>query len=343
MGTFRKLIPQKARGKLVESMWEDPNWLVEEKLDGERRIAQFCGKVVRFTGTPSRVSGEPVEKTDQLPHLSKLINDAPMLPATVAALEGTVLDGELIVPAQHTNGKGGESKYVTSIANSKPAEAIEKQKVRGWLRYAVFDCLFWKGEDIRKLPLEERQRYAGCAVRTWGNEFVIHVESPRNVDKRKVYDEIVKDGGEGVVLKHRAHKYGDHKLWVKVKKVAAYDCVIIGYKEAKALSKKTNGEVSITKLARKGLIGAIRIAQFYGPSLRAGRVNWAGLKEVGTISGMDDALRSKMTAAKSRYINTVVEITANGREPTGRFRHPQFSRLRTDKSIDQCVYDQDES
>jgi ATP-dependent DNA ligase len=348
MSKFQVLVPQKARGKLVESMWHDPDWQIEEKFDGERRIAQFVNGVVRFTGTPSKKTGKPVEKTDQLPHLSGAgFKHKGRMTATEAQshryppdLEGTVLDGELIKPVG-LQGRGGESKYVTAISNSLPAEAIRKQQEKGWLRYVVFDCLFWLGRDVRDLPLVQRRAFARQAVDRWGNLFV--KVNPSWAGGRVAYEEIIDRGGEGVVLKYCDHRYGDQKAWVKVKKVKTYDCVIMGYKQPKLTSKKSDGTVSYTKLANKAQIGAVVIGQNYKMSMKAGSINYAEVVEVGTISGMDDAQRAEFSKHGKKYIGTVVEITANGREPTGRFRHPQFSRLRPDKRAEECVYDQEES
>lgn len=344
MAKFMVLIPQKARGKLREEMWSSPEWTAEEKLDGERRIAQFCGPVVRFTGTPSKVFGKPVEKTAQIPHLSDLwpkdlaVNEGQIGTYRTTPpyfMDGTVLDGELIA-TEGMKLEGGQSKYVTAIANSKPAEAIRKQIEQGWLRYRVFDCLFWRGLDIRHLSLIDRRARATKAVKEWNNPWVQMVDW--SAARRAFLDTIIKRGGEGVVLKHNDHRYGEHLGWVKVKAEATYDCVIIGYKDAKATSKKTDGKVSATKYAEKGLIGALIIGQ----ALR-GQSPRPHFRLVGTISGMDDGLRARFTKDKEKYLGAVVEIKANGREPTGRFRHPRFVRLRTDKRAIDCIYDQDES
>lgn len=336
---IKDLEPQKARGKLVESLWDDPDWIAEEKYDGERRIAQFCGKVVRFTGCPSRVTGVPVEKTDQIPHLSSAYKVIGKGIDTVppAALDGTVLDGELILLEGYEVTAGGKSKAVTSIANSSPEEAVRKQIERGWLRYIVFDILYLKGRDVRKLPLWSRQKHLSDVVSSWGNHFVAQAERATGdgMPKRRMLDLVLGRGGEGVVLKHLDHRYGDAKGWVKVKAEWNADCVIMGFEEAKAESKKVDGTVSATKYAKAGLIGAIVLGQ--------ARPGEHALREVATVSGMDDQLRRDMTANPKKYIGRAVEIKHNGREPTGRFRHPRFKRLRTDKAAHECVYWEDET
>src|SRR5438445_956433 len=224
---FKQIKPQKARGTLQDSMWNDLYWIAEEKYDGDRRISQFCGASIRFTGTRESVDGTGfVEKSRNLLHLE---GAGALYPRK---LEGTVLDGEIIAPI----GKeisGGRSKYVTSIMGSKPDEALRKQRLGGFLCYMVFDCLWFKGTDIRAAQLPIRRNYAEQAVRAWGNSYVALASQAAGVGKRAFYDRIVESGGEGVVLKHRDHKYGVESLWVKVKAEATADVVMLGYERGK--------------------------------------------------------------------------------------------------------------
>lgn len=365
---FMQIEPQPARGVLREEMWDSPDWIAEEKYDGDRRIAQFCGKVVRFTGRRKSVKdGLFVEKTENVPHLSDYTSAALAINAksftrtkVPSALDGTVLDGEMIshldpsLPDGNGVAFGGLSKYVTSIMGSLPEEAVKKQIERGWLRYVVFDCLFYKGKDVRLFTWENRYGWAQQALREWDNPFATIAGSFAGhckKSKRAHYEEIVARGGEGVILKFKHGQYGDKGAWVKVKKQATADVVIMGFIPAKEVSKKVSGEVSMTKYAKAGLIGAIRCGQF---STRvpdpteahdgipvAKRVH--SLHEVATVSGMTDDLRAQFTKHPKKYIGKVIEIEHNGREPTGRFRHPRFNRFRDDKTAKDCVYRDDES
>ncbi len=358
---FKQIKPQKARGKLHESMWTDPEWIAEEKYDGDRRIAQFCGRTIRFTGCRPSVDGSGfVEKTTNVPHLSgawdlgpKVMEHSKMLVGQVPVfLDGTVLDGEMVARgAFHEiegDRSGGMSKYVTSIMGSLPDEAVRKQIERGWLKYVVFDCLYYNGTIVTDLPLVKRRHYMAKAVETWGNRFVALADQCRGRDKRAYYEEVVGRGGEGVVLKSLDHIYGDEKLWVKVKKSSTADVVIMGFKDAKEMStKKGDDQPTMTKYAAAGLIGAIVCGQFStqpGDPESIARVKAVHtLHEVATVSGMDDDLRRELTSNGKNYIGDVIEIMHNGREPTGRFRHPRFKRFRQDKTAKNCVYDLEES
>lgn len=328
---FLQIEPTPARGNFSELLFDDDNWWAEEKLDGDRRIAQFLGGSVRFTGRRIGKDGLYVEKTFNLPHLngSLTLEQSAKWGVVMSAynvdeyghhnpsLDGTVLDGEIVV-------LGGRSKDVTSIMGSLPEEAIRKQLERGWVRYYVFDCLFWKGKDIRTKPLHYRRKRMLAALKLWSNTYAVKVpKKTKRESKTKHLQAVWSKGGEGIILKHRESLYGEHLRWVKVKKQETVDVVIMGYAPAKAVSTKVSGETSATKYAAKGWIGAIIFGLY-----KDGK-----LVECGQCSGMPDALREKLSRHGKRYVGTVMEIEAQEREPdTGAFRHPRFVRLRPDSN-----------
>lgn len=318
---FKQIKPQKARGKFLESMWTDPAWSAENKYDGDRRIAQFCGLHVRFTGTRESVGGTGfVEKTDNLPHLAHA-----GWASVLRALEGTVLDGEIVAPFAKDL-PGGESKYVTAIMGSLPERAIALQKQHGWLEYMVFDCLWSCGQDVRGETLSARRIYANSALREWDNKYAKLVPSyAAATDKSRAWE----SAKEGLVFKHQDHLYGNEKLWVKLKKEGTADVVVDGFKPGKGKN--------------AGKVGAIYIAQYRKMSLRPGARNVVGLWRCGSVRGFSDALMNDATAHPKKYLGRVMRIRHNGREPTGAFRHPRFDSWRGDKSAKDCVYDPEET
>lgn len=308
---FKQIKPQKARGKFLESLWTDPAWSAENKYDGDRRIAQFCGLGVRFTGTRESVDGTGfVEKTENIPHLSSANQGRNQM-----ALLGTVLDGEIVAPFAKDL-PGGESKYVTAIMGSLPERAIALQKQHGWLEYMVFDCLWSCGQDVRGETLSARRIYVNSALREWSNKYaklVPWVESA-------AYKEVLwKRAKEGLVFKHEDHLYGNERLWVKLKKEATADVVVEGFKPGKGKN--------------AGKVGAIYIGQYRDFKL------W----RCGSVRGFSDALMNDATAHPKKYLGRVLRIRHNGREPTGAFRHPRFDSWRDDKSPKDCVYDPEET
>jgi ATP-dependent DNA ligase len=340
---FMQIKPQKARGKFLESMWTNPAWSAENKEDGDRRIAQFMGARVRFTGTRESVKciaaggGEFVEKSENLPHLDggvrhaaapAFFNNANPAWATrnkmLKSLEGTVLDGEIVYPGKVV---GGGSKYVTAVMGSLPERAAQLQHERGWLEYVVFDCLFFRGEDLRHhSDLSTRKHFLFKAIKIWGNKHARQATAyTKESEKRAAWE----SAPEGLVFKHEEHTYGNEKLWVKLKKEATADVVIMGFAPGKG------------KYIEQ--VGSIIFGQYFATKADAWK---PGLHRMGTCSGFDDMTRqgfSTIAQTHNKYVGKVIEIMHNGREPTGAFRHPRFKRFRPDKNQKDCVYDPEET
>lgn len=317
---FQQIKPQKARGKFQESLWTDPAWGVENKEDGDRRIAQFVGGIVRFTGSKESVSGGFVEKSFNIPHLSGARRNlhGDVFWADTPHLDGTVLDGEIVAPFAK-DWPGGKSKYVTAIMGSKPERAIQLQKQHGWLEYRVFDCLVYKGNVIiAKNSLNARRVMVANTLAEWGNTYAKQMAWVEDEKRKRAAWECSE---EGLVFKHQDHTYGNEKLWVKLKKKWTADVVIIGFEPGKG------------KYA--GSVGAIIFGQCVA--------NGNAPLQLGTCRGFTDAQMNSFTAHPKKFIGKVIEIDNNGREPTGAFRHPRFKKFRPDKSAADCVYDLEET
>lgn len=308
--------PPRATGKFKQTLMTDPHWWAEEKYDGDRRICHMMdADGARYTGrVVSKKDGLLVEKTENLPHLT-IFPDS---------LTGTVLDGEIISPIP-----GARSRDVTSIMGSSPAKAIDKQLARGWLRYAAFDVLFYKGQDMRSQPLYQRRIILDHVTAEWGCPHAFAV--PFRDDKEALLEEVWGRGGEGIILKRSDAPYGESTAWVKVKREESYDVVVMGFEPAKEESKKVDGTISETKY--KGQVGKIVFGQYCAST--AGVVT---VVECGRCSGFDDETRFDMTRRPEKYIGRAFEITAQLREPSGAFRHPRFIQWRDDKPAEECVW-----
>lgn len=334
---MKPIKPMKARGKFHEGLWVDDAYVVEEKYDGHRATAYFGPSVVRFFSSRESVKGGLTENTAKIPHLAA---------RPTKELVGTVLDGELIAlpPGKYPKDHEGGSKFVGAILNSKPEEAIRKQEERGYLHFVAFDCLFHKGVDMRGVILYRRRYVLEKVIAAW-QEFSpwrthLHLAEQWEA-KWELYNEIVEAGGEGVVLKRLNSVYGDQSAWVKKKFQATADCVIKGFEAPKASSvKKGDTEKTATKYAKAGLIGAVVLGQYDPASLPMKQMP---LREVATVSGFPDTLRADMTKHPEQYVGRVARIKHNGREPTGRFRHPRWDCLRDDKHAKDCIFDLEES
>ena len=229
----------------------DPNYYIEEKFDGTRALVYFfsqaCierGEVVDsigfcrvFSRSISKKTNFYVENTDSLPQIREL--DRP-------ELSGTILDGEMFID-------GLPFKEVSSTLNCLWDKAIDRQIEKGFISLHAFDILFYKGIDLRKMPLERRKVYLHLAVEEADSPYIQEVkyydcgkELPisildfvldddfdcyleencdtypnlyrcvrenTNLTPRAYYELIVSTGGEGLIVKPKAGLYHHKRGW----------------------------------------------------------------------------------------------------------------------------------
>lgn len=299
-----QIVPAVARGTLREEMWEDDSWVAEEKLDGVRYLWHIHKGHSHFTSR--RVSSKTnkyVQKDEHFPHLQKL---GMLLPPN------TILDGEVMPPKEIA----GKSYNVISITGSSSQLAVWKQQEDGWLRFVAFDCLFAEGVDIREFSTDYRHLRVDLVLEAVeGSPYVSTPESSYD-NKRDLLSRVWERGGEGLILKNLEGRYGDASAWVKVKPVETYDVIITGYKPASEMSVKVGGEVSKTKFAERGWVGAI---QFELDGV------------MGFCSGMNEETRQYISERQKECVGRMMEVKAQERLPSGALRHPRFVRFRDDK------------
>jgi ATP-dependent DNA ligase len=137
---------------------------------------------------------------------------------------------------------------------------------------------------------------------------------------------------EGVIVKWLDAPYGEKKHWCKIKFEWTADTVVMGFDPPEEWSTKSDGTISRTEFFLNGWIGAIRCGQY---------VNGV-LTECASVSGFPKDLREAMSRLPKFYVGKVLRIKHYGKEPTGRFRHPQFGDFRTDKDPKDCIQDLNE-
>ena len=113
-----------------------------------------------FSRRVSEKTGWFCENTDSLPQL-RLLN--------IPELKGTIIDGEMFIPNR-------PFKDVASTLNCKWDKAFTRQLEIGFIVFHAFDILFYKGVDLRKMPLHRRKVYLQLVIDKINSPYVKMVD-----------------------------------------------------------------------------------------------------------------------------------------------------------------------
>ncbi|HTQ15126.1 MAG TPA: non-homologous end-joining DNA ligase [Rhizomicrobium sp.] len=182
---------------LVAEPFRALGWIFEEKYDGDRVLAYKDGRRVRM------LSRNGIDRTDSFSAIADAIG--------ALAARQLILDGEVIVRDRH-----GVSQF----------QLLQQRK--GKTGYAVFDCLFRNGRDLRREPLSLRREELRAALKPGRAVFVSRRLS---ADGIKAFREAKKRGFEGIVAKNLASAYVGKRSrdWLKVKVHQEDEFVIVGF------------------------------------------------------------------------------------------------------------------
>lgn len=317
---FKEVKPEILKAQILKST----SWIACEKLDGVRALAYVrSGHVFFLTRNKTKGTGEYNDITANVPHLD----------VDVPELYGTVLDGELLFTGESLDtGKGGVVttnllNSTVALTNSAPEKSIALQAKFGQLKYVVFDCLVYKGADVRDRTLSYRYELRNRAVGELGPlglfDFERSVTGQPEV-KEQFYQKIVAAGGEGVMYKALNSTYCKSASsrpvsWVKRKIRYSVDGVITGFKP---------GEAGFT-----GLVGALEVSCYD---------DQGKLTPIAMVSSIELMTRRAMTASdgslRSEYYGQVVEVSYQ--EITARAergRHATLDKFRPDKNSADCT------
>jgi bifunctional non-homologous end joining protein LigD len=182
---------------LVAKPFDKPGWVYEEKYDGYRMIAYKEGDRVTL------LSRNDKDRSSMFPVIAAAVR---ALPARTL-----LLDGEVVAFDRH---------------NVSRFQLLQQGNVKP--KYAVFDCLYVDGQDLRSQPLSFRRSTLEMSVRD--NEQMLL--SRRLAENGIAAYRIAKERGfEGLVAKDHSATYVERrsKKWLKVKVHQEEEFVIAGY------------------------------------------------------------------------------------------------------------------
>ncbi|PFH91093.1 non-homologous end-joining DNA ligase [Bacillus sp. AFS088145] len=187
-----------------------PEWISQIKWDGTRILTYFDGKEVKLFNRKLN------DRTNIFPELTDI--------KSYSTAKSIILDGEVIALDQNGNPSFHEVMRRDGIRRMDRIDsAIEAVPIF----YMIFDILFYNGEWVTQLSLQERQNLLSEAVHP--NKQIQLV--PNNTDGVALFEVAKQHNLEGIVCKNINSKYlinGKHNAWQKVKNYKDVIAVIGG-------------------------------------------------------------------------------------------------------------------
>lgn len=223
---------------LVPKPFHLPGWVYEEKYDGIRILAYKQGKRVRM------LTRNDLDRTARFPAIADVISRLPN--------ETLILDGETVAFDPH-----GVSRF----------QLLQRGDLS--LRYALFDCLFRDGVDLRSKPLDVRRQELEEVLRKPSELlFVSHRLAPNGLDAYRIAK---RKGLEGIVAKDNDSPYEERRSrkWLKVKVHQEEEFVIGGF-TAPAGARKHLGALLLGAFSGDELIFVGKVGTGFGADTLAG-------------------------------------------------------------------------
>ena len=166
---------------------------------------KWDGQILIRSRSLSKVTGAYGDKTAHLPHLVEEMQYWP---------DNTVILGEVC-----WGDFGSVSTDVGTILRCLPTKAVERQKEHK-LVVKVFDCLAMYGESFLNATYEERYAVAHNLISLAGRKYFSMTNiCPSDKTPAEFADEIISQGGEGVVIQRKDYAYepGKRAAWKTLK------------------------------------------------------------------------------------------------------------------------------
>ncbi|NHZ94410.1 DNA ligase D [Massilia sp. CCM 8734] len=290
---------------LVDQPPGDPaEWIFEVKFDGYRLLARIEGKQVQLmtrNGHDWTHKLEPLQK-----ELLKL------------KLPDGWYDGEIVVHDE--NGRPDFGLLQLAFDGANTADIV----------YFLFDAPYFKGHDLRNVPLEARRALLGAALGKASSD-AVRFSGEFGTDPDELVLAACKLGLEGVIGKRRDSLYVTRRSpdWIKLKCGQRQEFVIGGYTDPQG----ARTGIGALLLGTHDKDGVLRYAGNVGSGFT--RAVLRDLKE--KLSALDtdqSPFPSKAVAGRKHHWvkpTLVAEVSFAEWTSAGAIRHAVFQGLRSDK------------
>ncbi len=292
----------------TKKIFKDPDWVFELKWDGYRVMTNSKdGKVEIY-------SRNGISYNKKFAAIAEELKQIPF---------DCILDGEVVV--MDKNGKTDFQKL----------QKYDSEKIKGELKYYVFDLLHLNGIDTISLPLVERKSLLPEILEGLENVlYCNHIEAMGLT----LYKRATDAGMEGVMAKKADSIYVPgyrSENWLKIKSINSEEAIICGYTDS-----NTGGSI----------FGSLILGMY-----RNGKLTYVGNCGSGFSASEQKQLLKRFKSLETSENPFGEKIQLKGRTPhwmkpelicevkfsewtnSGKMRHPVYKGLRNDKEVMEIV------
>lgn len=284
-----------------KKLLEKKNYLFEPKLDGYRALL-YKNKEIKLISR----NGNDITKNYPELKLEKNINS-----------KNAVIDGEIVIFEE-----SGRPNF-----NLMQQRQENPNKVLYPATYVAFDILMKDNKLITLKPIEKRKEILNEVIKESSSIQI----NPYTDNGSELWKEIEKLKLEGVIAKKKKSTYQQYRSsdWVKIKNILTLDGIIIGY------------------TSKKRKISSLALGLFHN-----NKIHYIGKVGTGFDEEMLVILERKLTKLKPiKAVNKnkeikwvtpkyIAEIKFLEMTKDKILRAPSFVRLRDDKKIKECTFNQ---
>ncbi len=303
---------------LVDKVPGDQGWVYELKYDGVRLLCRCDGDEVRCI---SRNGIDWTHKTGPVVEaLAKL------------KLDGAWVDGELIVA--DPNGRSDFSLLQHTMEQGRLDE----------LQLCIFDLLYYRGEDLRALPLSERKVRLDAAFAKLPANGPLRLADQIHSESAELLARVCNQHLEGLVAKKIDSRYtGDRsENWLKVKCHREQEFVVGGAAYLPGRGTGTFSSLLVGVKSGKGLKYAGRVGGGFDASERA---EWhERVKKFARKDSPFDRLPDKRSGENWHWMKPelVIQVAFDDWTHGGILRQPRYLGLRQDRDPKTVVREEPE-
>ena len=320
-GTRGKALPASIKpmlATLVDKVPGDEGWAYELKYDGVRLLCRCDGDEVRC------ISRNGIDWTHKT---------TPVVEAFAKQkLEGAWVDGELIVT--DPNGRSDFSLLQHAMEQGRLEE----------LQFCIFDLLYYRGEDLRALPLSERKVRLDAAFAKLPADGPLRLADQLHSESAELITRVCNQHLEGLVAKKVDSPYtGDRsEHWLKVKCHREQEFVVGG---AAYLPGRGTGTFSSLLVGVKSGSGLKYVGRVGGGFDAAERAEWhERVKKLARKDSPFDRLPEKRAGENWHWMKPelVIQVAFADWTHGGILRQPRYLGLRQDRDPKTVVREEPE-